>query len=70
MANILLEQTGFKAELGGTQGANALFMMRMIFMLLPAVAMLGMFWLISRFRLDETRCHEIRQELEDRRGLI
>ncbi len=70
LANVLLELTGFKAELGGAQHEHSLSLMRGIFTFLPAIAMIGMFWLISRYRLDEARCHEIRQELEDRRGAL
>jgi len=70
VTNVALEQTGFNAELGSTQSASALFLMRAIYTLLPAIAMLGMFWIISRYRLDETHCHGIRQELEDRRGAL
>ena len=70
LANVALERTGFRAELGGEQHGHSLFLMRGLFTFLPAVAMIGMFWLISRYRLDETRCHAIRLELEKRRGLM
>ena len=70
MANVLLEKTGFKAELGGAQGTNTLFLMRMVYTLLPAIAMIGIFWLIRHFRLDEARCHSIRKVHESRRGSL
>jgi glycoside/pentoside/hexuronide:cation symporter, GPH family len=70
LANIVLEQTGFDAQLGGAQSARALYLMRGIHILLPPIAMAGMFWIISRYRLDEARCHEIRQQLETRRGAL
>ncbi|VGO18362.1 MFS transporter [Pontiella sulfatireligans] len=70
LSNIVLEQTGFDARLGSAQSASALTLMRGIYILLPPIAMIGMFWIISRYQLDEARCHAIRLELEQRRGKL
>ena len=70
VANVLLEKTGFLAELGGAQEPGALFLMRGVYTFFPAIAMAGMFLIIHRYPLDEARCHRIREELETRRGVL
>jgi GPH family glycoside/pentoside/hexuronide:cation symporter len=70
LANLMLEGAGFDASLEGAQSEQSLWLMRGVFTLLPVAAMLGVFGLIHRYSLDEARCHEIRQELEERRGSL
>lgn len=62
--------SGFDAKLGPAQQEGALTKMRLLFTLSSVVApVLGMLFLLF-YKITEQRAHEIRQELETRRGAI
>jgi GPH family glycoside/pentoside/hexuronide:cation symporter len=69
-ANILLPLTGFSAALGPAQSEHTLTAIRLLFPLVP-IAGLGLAILcIRRFDLTQASMHEIRGQLEARRGEV
>jgi GPH family glycoside/pentoside/hexuronide:cation symporter len=70
LSGFVLVGTGFKVELAGGQAADTILWMRMLYAFVPAAAILVIFYLLRRYPLSEARCLEIRQELEQRRGVV
>ena len=64
----LLVATGFDVELGVHQTERALYLMRVFDVVFPAAASLIAIWAVAKFPITEARAHEIRAELEQRRG--
>ena len=64
----LLNATGFDVALGGAQSARTIVLMRLCDAFIPAVTSLVAIWAIVRYPITEARAHEVRQELERRRG--
>jgi Na+/melibiose symporter-like transporter len=62
--------TGFRAELGGQQSAEAYFMIRALFAGIPIVACLAALALLTLYPLSAQRMRSIRTELEARRGAV
>jgi GPH family glycoside/pentoside/hexuronide:cation symporter len=65
----VLQFTGFDAKLP-VQGENALFLIRVFLSGIPIVGLLVALYIVSRYFLTEQRMHEIRAELEARRGTV
>ena len=65
---LLLVWTGFDVELGGDQTAEAIRLMRLCDALIPCIASGIAIWSIATYSITEQRAHEVRQELELRRG--
>ena len=65
---ILLNITGFDVELGGNQTEQAITLMRLFDAFIPCVASLIAIWAVASFSITEERAHEVREELEARRG--
>jgi len=65
---ILLNATGFDVALEGNQGERSLTMMRLFDAAVPCVASAIAIWTMASFSITEEKAHEIRQELERRRG--
>ena len=53
---------------GGNQAADTIFMMRLFDVAVPVVTSALAIWAVYSFSITEERAHEIRQELEQRRG--
>jgi GPH family glycoside/pentoside/hexuronide:cation symporter len=68
LAGVILKISGFDVALEGAQTAETLTKMRVIYVFFPMVMAGIMILLIRFYPLSERRCHEIRQELEKRRG--
>lgn len=66
----LLNATGFDVELGGNQSEQAILLMRVFDVLVPAVASGIAIWVVALFPITEQRAVEIRAELEERRGSL
>ena len=66
----LLNATGFDVELGGNQSEQAILLMRVFDVLVPAVASGIAIWVVALFPITEQRAAEIRAELEERRGSL
>jgi GPH family glycoside/pentoside/hexuronide:cation symporter len=67
---LLDEVSGFNAKLGGNQSPDTLFTMRLMFTVIPVVALLIALVLIQMYPLTRERMHQIRAQLEARRGTV
>jgi len=67
---LLLNATGFDVALSGNQAAHTITMMRLFDSLLPFLASGVAIWVIATFSITEERAHEVRLELEARRGKV
>jgi len=65
---LLLNATGFDVALAGNQSDQAIFLMRLFDSVVPFVASGIAIWAIAAFPITEARAHEVRLELEARRG--
>ena len=65
---ILLNVTGFDVALGGEQGADTIYYMRLFDAFVPCLASGVAIWAIASFSITEEKAYEIRQKLEARRG--
>ena len=66
----LLNATGFDVALGGEQAEGTITMMRVFDAFVPFVASGIAIWIIATFSITEERAHEVRLELEARRGKV
>ena len=64
----LLNATGFDVALGGNQAADTIIMMRLFDAGVPVITSALAIWAVYSFSITEERAHEIRVELEQRRG--
>lgn len=64
----LLNATGFDVELGGDQTEEAIYLMRVFDAFLPCITSAIAIWAIATFSITEERAHEVRLQLEERRG--
>jgi len=64
----LLNATGFDVELGGNQPERTIILMRIFDAAIPCIASGIAIWIISTYSLTEEKAHEIRLQLEERRG--
>jgi GPH family glycoside/pentoside/hexuronide:cation symporter len=66
----LLNATGFDVALGGDQAERTIVMMRLFDAFVPFIASGIAIWIIATFSITEERAHEVRLELEARRGKV
>lgn len=64
----LLNATGFEVSLGGEQTEQAIFLMRVFDALVPFLASGIAIWAIATYTITEEKAHEVRLQLESRRG--
>ncbi len=64
----LLNATGFDVALEGDQPERTIFLMRLFDAFVPFIASGIAIWAIATFSITEERAHEVRVELERRRG--
>jgi GPH family glycoside/pentoside/hexuronide:cation symporter len=64
----LLNATGFDVALAGNQSAQTITLMRLCDAFLPFLASGVAIWAIATFPITEERAHEVRLQLEARRG--
>jgi GPH family glycoside/pentoside/hexuronide:cation symporter len=64
----LLNATGFDIEIGATQSASAITLMRLCDAGIPMITSAIAIWSVLKFPITEERAYEVRQELEARRG--
>jgi GPH family glycoside/pentoside/hexuronide:cation symporter len=67
---LLLVWTGFDVELGGDQTAEAIRLMRLSDAFVPAIASGIAIWAIASYPITEEKAHEVRMQLEARRGSV
>lgn len=70
LSGYVLVWAGFDAAMGGRQTAHTILVLRVIFTLLPAVAITLTLLFVSRFPITERSAYETRMALEKRRGAI
>ncbi len=68
LSGYLLNATGFDVEFGGAQTSDTFLWMRVVDVVIPAVASLIAILAVSSFKLDEKKACEIRNILEERRS--
>jgi len=66
----LLNATGFDVALEGHQSAQTITLMRLCDAFLPFLASAVAIWAIATFSITEERAHEVRLQLEARRGKV
>jgi len=64
----LLNATGFDVELNGNQTERAIFLMRLLDVAVPFICSALAIWAVYSFPITEEKAHEIRLQLEQRRG--
>ena len=64
----LLNATGFDVALGGDQAAQTIFLMRVFDVAVPMLASALAIWMIYTYPITEEMAHQIRADLEERRG--
>ena len=64
----LLNATGFDVALEGNQAERTIFLMRVFDAFIPFITSGIAIWAIATFSITEAKAHEIRRELEQRRG--
>lgn len=65
----LLNATGFDVELQGNQAKQTIFLMRFFDVVVPILTTALAMWAVHTFPITEDKAHEIRKELEARRGV-
>ena len=66
----LLNFTGFDVALGGDQAASTIVMLRIFDAVVPAAASGIAIWAIATSTISEEKTHEVRTQLEERRGKV
>jgi GPH family glycoside/pentoside/hexuronide:cation symporter len=66
----LLNATGFEVSLAGQQSPQTILLMRLCDMLIPMIASALAIWAIMTYPITEEKAHEVRVELERRRGRL
>lgn len=69
LSGYALNATGFDVALDGAQTERTLMLMRILDVLLPAITSLIAIWIVATYPITEARAHEVRAELEERRGV-
>lgn len=64
----LLNATGFDVELDGNQTEQTIFLMRFFDVMVPIITTALAIWAVAAFPITEEKAHEVRQQLEQRRG--
>ncbi|HQV33719.1 MAG TPA: MFS transporter [Calditrichia bacterium] len=67
LSGYLLNATGFDVEMGGAQTATTFFWMRIVDVVIPAIAAALAIWAVANFRITEEKSAEIREKLDERR---
>ncbi|MDJ0907125.1 MAG: MFS transporter [Woeseiaceae bacterium] len=65
---LLLVGTGFDVNLGGDQTPEAITLMRLCDAFIPCLASAIAIWAVASYSITEEKAHEVRVELEARRG--
>ena len=67
---LLLVWTGFDVELGSNQTPEAIRLMRLCDAFIPAAASAIAIWAVATYPISEEKAHDIRKQLEARRGAV
>ncbi len=66
----LLNFTGFDVTLGGDQAEQTIYMMRIYDIFVPILASGIAIWAIASYTITEEKAHDVRMQLEARRGAV
>ena len=66
----LLEATGFDEALEGAQSDTTLLWMRLFDIFVPMISSAVAIWIVASYDITEEKAHEVRAELERRRGAV
>ena len=64
----MLNATGFDVALEGNQSERTIVLLRLCDAFIPAAASGIAIWAIAAYSITEEKAHEVREELERRRG--
>ncbi len=67
---LLLVWTGFNVDFGGEQSAQTITLMRLCDAFIPCAASAIAIWSIASYTITEEKAHEVRTQLEERRGTV
>ncbi|MBT8132415.1 MAG: MFS transporter [Gammaproteobacteria bacterium] len=70
LSGLLLNWTGFDVDLQGNQTERAIWLMRACDAFIPVITSLIAIWAIISYPITEQKAHEVREELEARRGKV
>jgi GPH family glycoside/pentoside/hexuronide:cation symporter len=70
IGGFLLHATGFDVALGGDQAASTILLMRIFDVAIPILTSAIAIWMIMSYPITEQKAHEVRIELERRRGSV
>ena len=70
IGGVLLNATGFDVALGGNQTESTIFLMRLFDIAIPLVSSAIAIWMVATYPITEQKAHEVRLELEQRRGTV
>jgi len=70
LTGVLLKVSGFDVALGAGQADKTLFMLRVFDVGVPIITSIIALGIIATYTITEERAHEIRAELETRRGKV
>ncbi len=65
---VLLVATGFDVDLGGDQSPQAIVLMRLCDAFIPCIASGIAIWAVATYSITEEKAHDVRMQLEARRG--
>ncbi|MEM7278523.1 MAG: MFS transporter [Pseudomonadota bacterium] len=65
---LLLVATGFDVDLGAAQSDEAILRMRLFDAAIPVISSAIALWAIASFSITEEKAHQVREQLEARRG--
>jgi GPH family glycoside/pentoside/hexuronide:cation symporter len=68
LSGVLLNFTGFDASLNGNQSEQTLTLMRLFDAVIPMITYAIAIWIVAHYSLTEEKAHQVREELERRRG--
>jgi GPH family glycoside/pentoside/hexuronide:cation symporter len=68
ISGLLINATGFHQELGLAQAPGTLLWMRIYDICIPIVTSLAAIFIIWTFEISEAKAHEVRVQVERRRG--
>ncbi len=67
---VLLVATGFNVDFGGDQSPDTITLMRLCDAFIPCIASGIAIWTIATYTITEEKAHEVRMQLETRRGAV
>ena len=70
LAGFLLKASGFDVALETAQSDSTLLMLRLFDVAIPIVSSCLALAIMYRYEISESRAHEIREQLEQRRGKL